>query len=104
MDPSTNVCYLDVRTQARTGDGKHSIYVHYHGVLKVDEAGGKVLDGASDAKSTQYGDQEWFASPVIETDDPACKWVETCLFVGQGRFIVDDDGSAVEYQVYKVGN
>ncbi|KAJ5811493.1 hypothetical protein N7474_007794 [Penicillium riverlandense] len=104
MDPSTNVCHLNVRTQARTSDGKHNIYVHYPGVLRVDEAGGKVMGWASDAKSTQYGDHDWFASPVIETDDPACKWVETSLFVGQGRYVIDDDGSAVEYQIFKVGN
>ncbi|KAK5060200.1 hypothetical protein LTR84_010085 [Exophiala bonariae] len=103
LDPSTNVAHLDVRTQARTADG-HSLYIHYHGVLKVDDAGSKALAGAADAKSTDFGDHEWFAGPVIETDDPNFKWVETTLFVGQGRYVIDDEGSAVEYQIYKVVN
>ncbi len=96
--------HLDVRTQALTSAGGHGIYVHYHGVLKVDEGGGKVLTWAPDAKTTQYGDHEWFNAPVIETDDPSYKWVETSLFIGQGRYVVDEEGSAVEYQIYKVGN
>ena len=80
------------------------MFIHYHGVLRLDDAGGKVLGWASDAKSTQYGDHDWFAAPVIETDDPLYKWVETSLFVGQGRFVVDNGGSAVEYQIFKLGN
>jgi hypothetical protein len=73
-------------------------------VLKVDDAGTKVLGLADDAKTTDFGDHEWFAGPTIETDDPNFKWVETSLFVGQGRYVVDDGGSAVEYQIYKVTN
>lgn len=45
-----------------------------------------------------------FVDQVIETDDPAYKWVEATLFVGEGRFVVDDGGSAVEYNIYKVTN
>lgn len=70
----------------------------------MDDAGSKALAGATDAKSTDFGDHEWFAGPVIETDDPNFKWVETTLFVGQGRYVIDDGGSAVEYQIYKVVN
>jgi len=103
LDPSTNVSHLDVRTHARTTDG-HSIYVHYGGVLKLDDAGNKVIGWAPDAKTTQFGDHDWFTAPVMETDDPAYKWVETSVFVGQGRYIVDEVGTAVEYQIYKVTN
>lgn len=102
LDPATNVGHLDVRTQARTSDGH--LYIHYNGVLKVDDAGTKVLGWADDAKTTDFGDHEWFAGPTIETDDPNFKWVEITMFVGQGRYVVDDGGSAVEYQIYKVTN
>lgn len=70
----------------------------------MDEAGSKALAGADGAKSTEYGDHEWFAGPIIETDDANFKWVETTLFVGQGRYVVDEEGAAVEYQIYKVVN
>lgn len=103
FDPSTNVSHLNVRIQARTPDG-HSLYVHYNGILKVNEAGGKVLSWAPDARTTNYGDQEWFAGPIIETSDPKLKWMETSLFVGQGHFVVEDKEEAVEYEIYKVVN
>lgn len=103
LDPSTNVSHLNVRVQARTADG-HSLYVHYKGVLKLDEAAGKVLSWAPDARTTNYGDHEWFSGPIFETSDPNLKWMETSLFVGQGRFVVEEKEAAVEYQIYKVVN
>lgn len=95
--------HLDVRTQARTSEG-HSLYVHYHGILKIDESGEKVLAWSSDARTTKSGDHEWFSAPIIETDDPKFKWVETSMWVGQGHWVVDETGSAVEYEIYKVTN
>jgi len=76
--------------------------VHYRGILKFDGAASKVLGWAPDAKTTQYADHDWFTGPIIETDDEAYKWVETSMFVAQGRFVVDDGGSAVEYQIYRL--
>ena len=73
-------------------------------MLKLDEAGNKVFAAADDAKTTDFGDHQWFAGPKIETSDPQFKWVETSLFVGQGRYVVEGGGSAVEYQIYKVTN
>lgn len=90
---------------ARTADGE-SLYIHYTGILKIDEAAGKVLTWAKDAKTTNYGDHQWFSGPIIETSSEKFKWVETTLFVGEGRFIVEDGGAseAVEYEIYKVVN
>lgn len=95
--------HLDVRIQARTENG-HSLHIHYNGKLKANDKVNKVLTFASDAKSTDYGDQEWFATPIIETSDPKFKWVEESVFVGQGHFVVEPTGSAVEYQIYRVVN
>lgn len=72
--------------------------------MKLDDAANKVLGWTSDAKTTNYGDHEWFAGPIFETSDPKFKWVETSLFVGQGHFVVEGENSAVEYQIYKVVN
>ncbi|QKX62844.1 uncharacterized protein TRUGW13939_10009 [Talaromyces rugulosus] len=102
-DPATDVSHLDVRIQARTDNG-HSLYVHYNGKLKANDKVNKVLSFASDAKSTDYGDQEWFATPIVETSDPNFKWVEESVFVAQGRFVVEESRSAVEYQIYRVVN
>lgn len=103
LDQSTNVAHLDVRTQARTTDG-HGLYIQYIGILKIDEKANKVLSWRPDAKTTQFGDHEWFTGPNIETSDPKFKWVENSQWVGQGRFVVDEKGSAVEYEIFKLVN
>lgn len=103
MDTKLNIAHIDVRTQARTNDGG-AIHIHYVGVLKFDEAATKVLGWAKDAKTTQFGDHHWFNQPIIETSSEEFKWVEYTMFVGEGRFVVDEKGSAVEYQIFKILN
>ena len=75
-------------------------------MLKFDPKIEKVLGWAADAKTTEYGDHQWFVRPVIETSSEKFKWVETTLFVGEGRGIVEDGGKAVgvEYEICKVVN
>ncbi|PVH72835.1 hypothetical protein DL98DRAFT_432472 [Cadophora sp. DSE1049] len=103
LDAKKNIAHIDVRTQARTANG-HAVYVYYKRVLKIDETSSKVLGGALDAKTTDFGDHHWFNAPMIETSDESFKWVESTLFVGEGHFVVDEEGSAVEYQIFKVVN
>jgi len=103
LDTKLNIAHIDVRTQARTSDGG-ALHIYYQGVLKMDDAATKVLGWAKDAKTTQFGDHNWFNAPIIETSSEEFKWVESTLFVGEGRFIVDEKGSAVEYQIFKVVN
>ncbi|KAH9209193.1 hypothetical protein DL95DRAFT_394595 [Leptodontidium sp. 2 PMI_412] len=103
LDEKLNIAYLDVRLQARTANG-HAMHVHYTGVVKLDEAGNKVLGKAPDAQTTNYGDHHWFSAPVMETSDENFKWVESNLFVGEGHYVVNDGGNAVEYQIFKVVN
>lgn len=41
----------------------------------------------------------------METSDPEFKWVESAVWVAEGRFVVGEDGEgvvAIEYEVYKV--
>ncbi|KAH7420209.1 hypothetical protein BKA64DRAFT_562229 [Cadophora sp. MPI-SDFR-AT-0126] len=103
QDTKLGIAHIDVRTQARTDDGQF-LFIYYTGVLKIDEAVAKVLTGAKDAKSTEFGDLHWFVAPIIETSDEKFKWVENTLFVAEGRLVVDEQGSAVEYQIFKVSN
>lgn len=103
LDPSISIAHLDVRAQGRMSNN-HIIYVHYTGILKIDEAISKVLSGAADAKTTAFGEHQWFTAPEFETSDPALKWIEDAAWVGQGRVVVDERGSAVDYEIYRVTN
>jgi hypothetical protein len=97
------VANLDVRLHARTTSG-HFIYWHYHAQLPITENVGKVIQGAPDATSTEYGEIAFFPTPTMETSDPELKWIERSTFIGEGRVVVDKDGAAVEYEVYRVVN
>jgi len=90
MDPTTNVLHISVRLQGRiTGGG--SLYIQYTGVIKVDEATSKVITWSSDAKTTDFGDHDFWVRPVVETSNQEHKWLETTFFVGQGRWVVEKD-------------
>lgn len=160
MNPALKTAHVNVRTQARIPSSGHGIYMHYVGILHLDDAATnvtssfpltlpitpllltplsfskpkprisilkppksldpnppnaplssitpltsiplQVLTYSPSAKTTQYSDHTWFSQPRIETSDPAFKWVESSMFVGEGRFIVDEKGTAVEYEIYKV--
>lgn len=71
--------------------------------MKVDDLLSAVLRGEK-SESTSFGDHEWFTSLQIETSSEAFKWVQTTLFIGRGRCIVEGDETAAEYEIYKVVN
>jgi hypothetical protein len=102
LDTATGVAQLDVRTQARTSEGD-SIYIHYQGILKLDEATQKVLEWSPDAKTTRSENHYFITTPAFETSSESLKWMEQSLFIGHGHWVIPGDGSqAVEYDVYKV--
>jgi hypothetical protein len=103
LDPTANVAHLDVRTHLRT-EGGDLIYVHYPGIVKMDEAAQKIFQWSPDAKSTKPEDHDYFMStPTFETSSQSLKWIEQTLFIGQGHWLVPGDGSqAAEYDIYKV--
>lgn len=103
LDPSYNVGHLDVRVQFKTEDGE-GIYARYDGVLRMDEATQKILDRSEDAKDTEYGDHYFFITPIFETSSERLKWMNSTVFVGQGRWMMDKNGYAVEYGIYKMEN
>lgn len=76
--------------------------MHYDGLMKVDEACVAAIMGTDDAKTTQYGDHELFAAPVMETSDPELKWIESSAWVAEGRWTVEDGKVAIEYEIYRV--
>lgn len=73
--------------------------------MKGDDAIAKVIGFAEDAKTTQFGDHEmWFTRPVFETSDPSLKWIESAVWVGRGRCVVEEGANTVEYEILKVVN
>jgi len=74
--------------------------MRYEGVGQMDDKAAQARSGTSDARSTQYGDHEWFTTPVFETNHPDWKWLEAAVFVAEGRWVVEEDGAWVENEVY----
>lgn len=103
LDPTTSTAHLNVRIIASTNSGD-TLYLHYPGILKMNETVSKIIDAAEDAKATEYGDNEWFTTPVIETSSKEFKWLESTVLVGQGRWHIDEQGTAAEYEIYRLVN
>lgn len=89
---------LDVRATFQTHDGAN-IYVQYFGLLEITEGIMGILGGGQ--TPTQYGDQYFFTNPRLETGDERYAWVNTTMFVSQGRLV---PGPRVEYKVFRVEN
>ena len=87
---------IDVRAAFETDDGAH-IYLQYHGLLELSEPVQQVLAGTR--HSTDYGDQYFRTTPRLETGDERYAWVNTSVFVAEGRVI---EGFGVEYTVFRV--
>jgi hypothetical protein len=87
---------IDVRAQIETHDGAF-VYVQYHGLLEFNE---KLAGALQSGSGTDYGDQYFRTAPRLETGDERYAWVNTTLFLAEGRAV---PGNGVEYQVYRVG-
>ncbi|KAL6245508.1 hypothetical protein RBB50_007507 [Rhinocladiella similis] len=103
LDPTTGTAHLNVRVIAATPSGD-TLYFHYPGILKMNEAVGKIIAARPDAKATNYGDTEWFTTPVIETSSKEFKWLESSVLVGQGHWHIDEQGTAAEYEIFRLVN
>ena len=85
---------LDVRAQIRTDDGA-VIYAQYGGLLELNEA---VMSAMAPGGATGFDDQYFRTAPTMETGDERYAWVNTTLFVGEGR--MHENG--VEYKLYRL--
>jgi hypothetical protein len=81
----------------------HILYT-YTGIVEITPTANALLSNASDAKGTNYGDQYWFTTPIIEISDEKFRWMERTVWVGMGHWAVDEKGKAVEYEAYRVKN
>ncbi|EXJ59432.1 uncharacterized protein A1O5_12057 [Cladophialophora psammophila CBS 110553] len=102
LDHSSGVAHLDIRAQARS-EGGECFYLHYPGILKMDEATQLVLQWSPEAKTTRSEDHYFVTTPVFETSSQDFKWMEQNIFIGHGHWYIPGDGTqAVEYEIYKV--
>jgi hypothetical protein len=85
---------LDVRAQIQTDDGA-VIYAQYGGLLELNEA---VMGAMAAGGATGFDDQYFRTTPRLETGDERYAWVNTTLFVGEGRL----HESGVEYRVHRL--
>lgn len=89
--------HLDVRGTIETDDGAF-IYLHYHGLLEMNEkVGGALATGGA----TDYGDSYFMTAPRFETGDSRYSWINNIIAVGEGRV---QPGPAVEYNVFAAEN
>lgn len=86
---------IDARGQIETRDGAF-LYIQYQGLLELSE---KLREALADGKGTEYGDQDCFINMQIESGDDRYMWVNTTLFVGQGRSLSD---RRVEYRIFRL--
>lgn len=85
---------IDARGQIETPDGA-CLYVQYQGLLELSETLAKSL---ADGSGTDFEDQYCCIHMRIETGDDRYKWVNTTLFIGEGRAL---PAGEVEYRIYR---
>ncbi|RYO18965.1 hypothetical protein AA0121_g4883 [Alternaria tenuissima] len=89
---------LDVRSQVKNHDGT-VLAMYYKGTVKLTQGVGKVLSGAPDAKTTDYGDS--FVNFSFETGNEKYKELQNGTYVAAGHFVTGEGkpGVVVEYKV-----
>lgn len=88
--------HLDVRATFETDDNA-IIYVQYTGVIELTSGIMATLSGEGE---TQFGEQNFFTNPRMQTGDPRYNWVNNLFCVARGRLLP----GRVEYEVYQLIN
>ncbi|TPX18447.1 uncharacterized protein E0L32_011632 [Thyridium curvatum] len=101
VDPNGTRARLDVNSLVRDKATGAFVRVNYQGVIDLTSPAGKVLGGAADAKTTDFGDA--FTSWQLQSGDEKLKALEDKVFVGAGRFILEQGKPViVEYKISEV--
>jgi len=79
---------------------RQTIHMHYTGILDITNEMRRILGRSANAQSTEFGNS--FIQVSFETGSMRYKALEQALFVGAGRFIVDEGGLKAEYRISKV--
>ncbi|KAL9065082.1 MAG: hypothetical protein Q9161_008466 [Pseudevernia consocians] len=98
-DPSGKHMRLNAHAVVKDKSGA-LVYLSYSGVVDITPELGLVLGGSPDAKTTEFGNS--FIEMKFETGDEKLKDLETGVFIGAGRFVVEKGKPVVvEYKLSK---
>jgi Protein of unknown function (DUF3237) len=88
--------HLDVRASFETDDGAN-IYVQYSGVIELTPG---IMASLAGEGETNFGEQNFFTNPRMQTGDERYRWVNNIFCVAQGRLLP----GKVEYEVFQLVN
>ncbi|KAK0387633.1 hypothetical protein NLU13_3879 [Sarocladium strictum] len=101
LDPDEQHVRLDVRATAQDKHTGALLLLVYHGVVDITGAEGLVIRGDENAHTTGFGNA--FVQVRFETDDDCLVPIEDKMYVGSGRFIVEEGQPIiVEYKISEV--
>ncbi|KAF5535068.1 hypothetical protein FNAPI_12165 [Fusarium napiforme] len=96
-DPDGQWVKLEVTSVARDTSGS-LLRFSYNGVVNMAGDEGKVIRGDTNATTTGFGNA--FVQIRFETDAPGLKLLQDKLYVGSGRFVIEEDRPViVEYKI-----
>ncbi|KAB8074079.1 hypothetical protein BDV29DRAFT_128370 [Aspergillus leporis] len=98
-DPDGKHLRLNAHGVLKTKDDA-LLYLNYTGVLNLTSAEQAVFAGTAPEGSTPFGNL--FTHFTFETGDERYKELENRVFVGQGRFNIENGKPIVEYRVSQV--
>lgn len=85
----------DVRAQFLTDDGAF-LFMHYRGLVEQTDA----FKAAAEAdRETRFEEQYMRLAIAFDTGDPRYAWLNTSLFVAQGRLLRT---GRIQYAVYRI--
>ncbi|CAG7561676.1 unnamed protein product [Fusarium equiseti] len=96
-DPDGQWVKLEVTSVAHDTSGAMMRF-SYNGVVYTEGDEGKVIRGDANATTTGFGNA--FVQIRFETDAPGLKVLQDKLYVGSGRFVIEEDKPViVEYKI-----
>ena len=98
--------YLDARVYLRDDASGATFYVRFEGVARTDDLIQKILEGNSDARTTESKDHYEFNNPIFEVSREEDRWMESTAWIGHGHYVVERHGDqmdvAVEFEIYRL--
>ncbi|GJC84031.1 hypothetical protein ColTof4_07934 [Colletotrichum tofieldiae] len=100
-DPDGHYVRLEVASILKDKATGAAIRFDYTGTIDVSGPAGTVLKGLPGAKTTEFGDA--FTQAKFETGHEALKEIQNKVYVGSGRFVVEEGKPVVvEYKISEV--
>lgn len=91
--------YLDARVHFRDETLGAAFHVRFEGVARTDEFLQKILDGSSDARTTQAEEHYEPNNPIFEVSREEDRWMELTSWVGHAHYVVERQGGKISMAV-----